>query len=318
MEKTGDRVVAGGGGSGGAGASDVGARFVNTTSAWDATPVPSSEKGSTSALGVSPTVSPGGASFEKKSEVSFDRGGSLTPHIPRPMTTPMSGQQISATGAASTPLPQPSGATPVSASVSQDEALGHAAGTAASRVGGESPSSHLPVYQTPVTGMVPERQSSLYQNAGRNAAQFAIVSESCLEPEEDRPIETVDRPWHTLTRAASTCRGESAPAGPHPDSNRDPSQGSSGRWSSPQSEGSGDVLPSASSPRPLFSPAVAGLMARKLSIKNQQLKESSLPVRRGKPRPGRGKPPMVDMEEGTAAEDEMVSSETMSGFPEPT
>lgn len=307
MEKMGDGAVAGGGGGGGGG-SDGGARIISTTLGWDATPVLSSEKDSTSALGVSPTVSRGDASFEKKSEVSFDRGGSLTPRMPRPPTTPASGQQISVTGAASTSLPQPSGPTPTSASVSQDEALGHAVGAAASRGGGQSSPSRQS--QTPVAGMVPKRQSSFYQSVGKNAAQFAIVSESCLEPEDDGPIETVERPWHNSTRAASTCGDTSAPVGQVADSNRDPSPGSSGRWPSPQSEGGGDV-------GVFFSPAVAGLMARNLSIKNQQLKEGPLPVRRGKPRPGRGKPPMVDIEEGAASGDKMAPSGAVSEFPEP-
>ncbi|CBN74200.1 conserved unknown protein [Ectocarpus siliculosus] len=306
VEKMGDGAVAGGGGGGGG--SDGGAKFISTTLGWDTTPVLSSEKDSTSALGVSPTVSRGGASFEKKGEVSFDRGGSLTPRMPRPPTTAASGHQISVTGAASTSLPQPSGPTPTSASVSQDEALGHAVDAAASRGGGQSPPSRQS--QTPVAGMVPERQSSFYQSVGKNAAQFAIVSESCHEPEDDGPIETVERPWHNSTRAASTCRDTSTPVGQVADSNRDPSPGSSGRWPSPQSEGGGDVGVSVSS-------AVAGLMARNLSIKNQQLKEGPLPVRRGKPRPGRGKPPMVDMEEGAASGDKMAPSEAVSEFPEP-
>ncbi|CAM9362324.1 unnamed protein product [Ectocarpus fasciculatus] len=308
VEKMGDRDGAGGGGAGGG--SDGGARIVSRTSAWDATPVLSSEKGSTSALGISPTVSPGGASFEKESEVSLDRGGSLTTRMLRPPNSSrMPGQQTSVTGAASPSPPQPSGPTPTSASVSHDEALAHG--------GGESPPSRLTVSQAPATGMVPERQLSLHHSVGKNSAQFAIVSESCLEPEDDGPIEPVQSPWHALTRAASTRGGISAPAvGPQPDLNRDPSPESSGRWPSPQSEGGGDVPPSASSPVPFFPAPVAGLMVRTLSIKNQQVKESSLPVRRSKPRPGRGKPPMVDMEEGAAVENEMPPSETASKSPE--
>ncbi|CAB1108410.1 unnamed protein product [Ectocarpus sp. CCAP 1310/34] len=261
----------------------------------NATPILSSEKDSTSALGVSPTVSRGGASFEKKSDVSFDSGGSLTPRMPRPPTTPASGQQISVTGAASTSLPQPFGPTPTSASVSQDEALGHAVGAAASRGGRQSPPSRQMVSQTPVAGMVSKRQSSFYQSVGKNAAQFAIVSESCLEPEDDGSIETVERPWHNSTRAASMCGDASAPVGQVADSNRDPSPGSSGRWPSPQSEGGGDVWV-------FFSPA---------------LKEGPLPVLRGKPRPGRGKPPLVDIEDGAASGDKMAPSEAMSKIPEP-
>ncbi|CAM9166341.1 unnamed protein product [Ectocarpus sp. 12 AP-2014] len=306
VEKMGDGAVAGGGD----GDSDGGARFTSTTLGWDATPILSSEKDNTSALGVSPTVSRGGAGFEKKSEVSFDRGGSLTPRMPRPPPTPASGHQISVTGAASACLPQPSCPTPTSASVSQDEELGHTVGTAASRGGGQSPPSRQMVSQTPVAGMVSKRQSSFYQSVGKNAAQFAIVSESRLEPEDDGPIETVERPWHNSTRAASTCGDAPAPVGQVADSNRGPSPGSSGRWPSPQSEGGGDV-------GVFFSPAVAGLMARNLSIKNQQLKEGPLPVRRGKPRPGRGKPPMVDIEEGAASRNKMAPSEAMSEFPEP-
>ncbi|CAM9583829.1 unnamed protein product [Ectocarpus sp. 12 AP-2014] len=307
-EKMGDGAVASGGRGGGD--SDSGARSASTTLGWNATPILSSEKDNTSALRVSPTVARGGASFEKKSEVSFDRGGSLTPRMPRPPTTPASGHQISVTGAASTSIPQPSGLTPTSASVSQDEALGHAVGAAASRGDGQSPPSRQMVSQTPVAGMVSKRQSSFYQSVGKNAAQFAIVSEPRLEPEDDGPIEPVERPWRNSTQAASTCGDASAPVEQVADSNRGPSPGSSGRWPSPQSEGGGDV-------GVFFSPPVTGLMARNLSIKNQQLKEGPLPVRRGKPRPGRVKPPMVDIEEGAASRNKMAPSEAMGEFPEP-
>ncbi|CAN0060947.1 unnamed protein product [Pylaiella littoralis] len=200
--------------------------------------------------------------------------------------------------------------------------------------GGEfalNPFASLPQQQTPIAGSLPARfpadgapidgwavlspsvASAASAGGGtggvgdlpnNNASQFAVVTQesSYLDPEEHEPVFEEQNPARTHGRLPIIA----APVGAGGDDDDDePAQNISQNrpyLSSYPGEGAARTSADATAtvaPRPSFlSTTITGALARNLAINHRRAQEDVRPQRRSKPRPGRGKAPVPDVEAG--------------------